>query len=161
MVLAFVMVMTGFLAAAPPTRAMGGSPSSTIVDRAITTAQVNTFISALTAADMVDMLRNEGPFTVFAPSDQAFQELTSGRLQFLLKPENQEELRNLLRNHIVEGKLNPTNLANLRSVTTLTKKTIPIQLQDSTVNIGGANLVQGGLEAENGYIYIIDQVLAP
>jgi len=139
-----------------------GRPAHSLISQAVQTTRLNIFITALVAADMLEMLRINGPYTVFAPSDEAFQNLQAGRLQQLLKPENQEQLRSILRYHIVRGKLPASAVANLRNVQTLNDSSLlPIQLVDNNVLPGGANILQSDITADNGMIHIIDRVLMP
>jgi uncharacterized surface protein with fasciclin (FAS1) repeats len=135
-----------------------------IVDTAVEADDFNTLAQALEAAGLVDALKGEGPFTVFAPTDAAFEALPDGRLESLLQPENREQLRALLQYHVVEGTAMASDVTGMDAAPTLEGRSVQIQVDDGTVRLMGQNtatVVQTDLEASNGVIHVIDSVLLP
>ncbi len=132
-----------------------------IVDVAIGAGTFNTLVAAVQAADLVDALKGEGPFTVFAPTDEAFAALPEGTVESLLLPENKELLTSILLYHVVAGSVLAADVVELDSATTLNGAAIDISVSDSGVMINNANVVQADVAASNGVIHIIDAVLLP
>ena len=132
-----------------------------IVDVAIGAGTFNTLVAAVQAADLVDALKGEGPFTVFAPTDEAFAALPEGTVESLLLPENKELLISILLYHVVSGSVLAADVVGLDSATTLNGASIDISVSDSGVMINNANVVQADVVASNGVIHIIDAVLLP
>lgn len=132
-----------------------------IVDVAIGAGTFNTLVAAVQAADLVDALKGEGPFTVFAPTDEAFAALPEGTVESLLLPENKELLTSILLYHVVSGSVLAADVVGLDSATTLNGASIDISVSDSGVMINNANVVQADVAASNGVIHIIDAVLLP
>ncbi len=132
-----------------------------IVDVAIGAGTFNTLVAAVQAADLVDALKGEGPFTVFAPTDEAFAALPEGTVESLLLPENKELLTSILLYHVVSGSVLAADVVGLDSATTLNGAAIDISVSDSGVMINNANVVQADVAASNGVIHIIDAVLLP
>ena len=135
-----------------------------IVDTALQADDFNTLAQALEAAGLVDALKGEGPFTVFAPTDAAFEALPDGRLESLLQPENREQLRALLQYHVVEDAAMASDVTGMDAAPTLEGRSVQIQVEDGTVRLMGQNtatVVQTDLEASNGVIHVIDSVLLP
>ncbi len=132
-----------------------------IVDVAIGAGTFNTLVAAAQAADLVDALKGEGPFTVFAPTDEAFAALPEGTVESLLLPENKELLTSILLYHVVAGSVLAADVVELDSATTLNGAAIDISVSDSGVMINNANVVQADVAASNGVIHIIDAVLLP
>ena len=132
-----------------------------IVDVAIGAGTFNTLVAAVQAADLVDALKGEGPFTVFAPTDEAFAALPEGTVESLLLPENKELLTSILLYHVVSGSVLAADVVGLDSATTLNGASIAISVSDSGVMINNANVVQADVTASNGVIHIIDAVLLP
>ena len=132
-----------------------------IVDVAIGAGTFNTLVAAVQAADLVDALKGEGPFTVFAPTDEAFAALPEGTVESLLLPENKELLTSILLYHVVSGSVLAADVVGLDSATTLNGASIAISVSDSGVMINNANVVQADVVASNGVIHIIDAVLLP
>lgn len=132
-----------------------------IVDTAVAAGQFNTLAAALDAADLVDTLKGEGPFTVFAPTDEAFAKLPEGTVENLLKPENRDQLVAVLTYHVVPGKVMASDVAGLSSATTVNGSDVAIQIVDGKVMIDDATVVAADVGASNGVIHIIDTVMLP
>lgn len=132
-----------------------------IVDTAAAAGQFETLVAAVEAAGLVDTLKGEGPFTVFAPTDEAFAALPEGTLDELLLPENQETLQAILTYHVVAGKVMAEDAMGLESAETVQGQEITITTMDGTVMINEANVIQADIEASNGVIHVIDAVLLP
>jgi len=135
-----------------------------IVDTAVQADDFNTLAQALEAADLVGALKGDGPFTVFAPTDAAFDALPDGQLESLLQPENKEQLQAILRYHVVSGTAMASDVTGMDSVPTLEGRSVQIQVNDGTVRLMGQNtatVVQTDIEASNGVIHVIDTVLLP
>ncbi|MHC4985045.1 MAG: fasciclin domain-containing protein [Planctomycetota bacterium] len=124
-------------------------------------ADFDTLAAALTAADLVDALKGEGPFTVFAPTDQAFENLPDGALADLLKPENKAQLQAVLKFHVVAGRHMAADLVELESVETLQGEELALNFEDETLTVGGAEVTSADVECSNGVIHVINKVLLP
>ena len=135
-------------------------PKLDIVDTAVAN-HFNTLATALTAADLVDTLKGPGPFTVFAPTDEAFAKLPKGTLDTLLKPENKEQLVSILTYHVVAGKVMAADVVNLSSAETVNGQQVDIQVVDGKVMIDGAEVVSADIETSNGVIHVINKVILP
>jgi uncharacterized surface protein with fasciclin (FAS1) repeats len=151
------LALVGMLAA-PPARA---EQSKNIVDTAVAAGSFTTLAKALTAADLVDTLKGPGPFTVFAPTDEAFAKLPAGTLDDLLKPENKAMLRRVLTYHVVAGKVLAADVMKVSSAKAVSGDSLPIQVDGSTVMAGQARVVKADIAASNGVIHVIDTVLLP
>ncbi len=132
-----------------------------IVDTAVAAGSFNTLAAALQAAGLIDTLKGNGPFTVFAPTDDAFKKLPPGTLESLLKPENREKLRAILTYHVVAGELTAAEVIKLSSAKTLNGQSVTISTNDGTVMVNNAKVVKADIHASNGVIHIIDTVLLP
>ena len=121
----------------------------------------NTLVAAVQAAELVDALQGEGPFTVFAPTDEAFSSLPEGTVETLLMPENKDLLVSILLYHVVPGRILAADVAGLDSAVTLNGASINISVSDGGVKINNATVVQADVAASNGVIHIIDSVLLP
>jgi uncharacterized surface protein with fasciclin (FAS1) repeats len=130
-----------------------------IVDTAIAAGDFTTLVAAVQAAGLVDTLRGDGPFTVFAPTDAAFAALPAGTVDSLLA--NPDQLRQVLLYHVVAGEVLAADVVGLTSATTAQGSSVPIQVSGSTVRVGGANVVATDVMASNGVIHVIDAVLIP
>jgi uncharacterized surface protein with fasciclin (FAS1) repeats len=131
-----------------------------VVKVAVGSADHTTLVAALKAAEYVDVLSNAGPFTVFAPVNAAFDALPSGTVETLLKKENQADLRNILEYHVYVGKLNPDMLQDGQTLGMVNGDNASISKQGDVIKINGAT-VKGTVDASNGIIYVVDQVLLP
>jgi uncharacterized surface protein with fasciclin (FAS1) repeats len=131
-----------------------------IVDTAIA-GKFNTLVAAVKAAGLVDTLKGPGPFTVFAPTDEAFAKLPEGALQDLLKPENKEKLRSVLTYHVVPGKVMSRDVVKLNSAKTAQGSIIMIKAMDNSVTVNDAHIIKADIAASNGVIHVIDKVILP
>ena len=132
-----------------------------IVDTAVAAGSFKTLAAALKAADLVDTLKGEGPFTVFAPTDEAFAKLPAGTVETLLKPENKKKLAGLLTYHVVAGKVLSKDVAGMKSAKTVNGKEIAISAADGKVKINDATVTTADISASNGVIHVIDTVIMP
>ena len=131
-----------------------------IVDTAVNAGTFETLVAAVSAADLVDTLKSEGPFTVFAPTDEAFAALPEGTVETLLKPENKDQLIAVLTYHVVPGKVMSTDLSDDMKAATVQGSEITIDL-DNGVMINDASVVSADIETSNGVIHVIDSVILP
>jgi uncharacterized surface protein with fasciclin (FAS1) repeats len=131
-----------------------------IVDTALSAGNFSTLAAALRAAGLLEALKSEGPFTVFAPTDDAFAKIPPQTLSELLQPENKEKLTAILTYHVMPGRVTAHEVANLNSATTLQGQTVKISKQDG-VKINDAKVIAPDVEATNGVIHVIDSVLMP
>jgi uncharacterized surface protein with fasciclin (FAS1) repeats len=145
-------------AAAASAVAQGGK---TLVDVAVATGGFKTLLAAATAADLVGVLAGEGPLTLLAPTDEAFAKLPAGTVDTLLKPENREQLVAILKHHVIAGKVTLAKALEAREGVTLQGSKVAIKFQDGRVRISSATLVRADIQAANGIIHVIDQVLIP
>lgn len=132
-----------------------------IVDTAVAAGSFKTLAKALTAADLVPTLKGAGPFTVFAPTDEAFAKLPAGTLEMLLKPENKAKLQRILTYHVVAGKVTAADVVKLHSAKAVSGDTIAIASNGSGVTVDGAHVVKTDIGASNGVIHVIDAVILP
>jgi uncharacterized surface protein with fasciclin (FAS1) repeats len=132
-----------------------------IVDTAVSAGSFNTLVAAVKAADLVDTLKGEGPFTVFAPTDDAFAKLPAGTVEDLLKPENKAKLQAILTYHVVPGKVLAADVVKLESATTVQGQDVGIKINDGSVSIDDALIVKTDIETSNGVIHVIDSVILP
>ncbi|GIV05901.1 MAG: beta-Ig-H3/fasciclin [Fimbriimonadales bacterium] len=130
-----------------------------IVDTAVSAGQFKTLVKLVQEAGLVDALRGKGPFTVFAPTDEAFAKLPKAQVEALLK--DKEALRQVLLYHVVSGKVMSQDVVKLRSAKTLQGQTITIRVQGKTVRINDAKVVKADIECSNGVIHVIDKVILP
>ncbi len=131
-----------------------------IVDTAVGAGSFETLVAAVQAAELVDTLKGDGPFTVFAPTDEAFAALPEGTVENLLKPENKDQLVAILTYHVVPGKVMSGDLSDDMTAATVQGGNITVDL-DNGVMINDASVVQADIEAENGVIHVIDKVILP
>ena len=132
-----------------------------IVDTAVSAGQFNTLAAALDAAGLVETLKGEGPFTVFAPTDAAFAKLPAGTVESLLKPENRDQLIAILTYHVVPGKVEASDVVKLDTATTVNGATVAITVADNGVRVDNANVIKTDIAASNGVIHVIDSVILP
>ena len=136
-------------------------PSNTIVDIAAGNPDFSTLVAAVSAAGLVDALSGEGPFTVFAPTNEAFAALPEGTLDSLLLPENKQQLTDILLYHVVPGAVLAADVVNLTEAETLLGKNVNIKVDMGSVMINEANVVATDIIADNGVIHVIDSVILP
>lgn len=131
-----------------------------IVDTAVEAGSFKTLVAAVQAAGLVETLKGEGPFTVFAPTDEAFAALPAGTVDDLLKPENKDKLVAILTYHVVPGKVMSTDLSDDMMAKTVQGGEIKVDL-DSGVMVNDASVVTPDIAADNGVIHVIDKVIMP
>ena len=132
-----------------------------IVDTAVNAGSFKTLAAALKAAGLVDTLKGKGPFTVFAPTDKAFEKLPSGTVETLLKPENKDKLVAILTYHVVAGNVKAADVVKLKSAKTVQGSDVKITVADGKVMVNDANVVKTDIACGNGVIHVIDTVLLP
>ena len=143
--------------------ALIGAPSNAldIVDTAVSAGQFNTLVAAVEAADLVATLKGDGPFTVFAPTDEAFAALPEGTVESLLKPENKDELIAVLTYHVVAGKIMSSDIAGKETkVESVQGSKLDVNATNG-VTVDGATVVTADIETDNGVIHVIDRVVLP
>ena len=146
---AFVLALTSAASAAD------------IVDTAVAAGQFKTLVAAVKAAGLLDTLKGPGPFTVFAPTDEAFAKLPAGTVESLLKPENKARLQSILTYHVIPGKVMSRELVKLDSAKTVEGGSIAIQTMGGGVMVNNAHVTQADIVASNGVIHVIDTVILP
>jgi uncharacterized surface protein with fasciclin (FAS1) repeats len=132
-----------------------------IVDTAVAAGDFKTLAAALQAAGLVDTLKGPGPFTVFAPTDEAFAKLPAGTVEELLKPENKDKLVAILTYHVVPGKVMAKDVMKLTTAKTVNGKSVTITEQNGAVMVDSAKVIQTDIAASNGVIHVIDTVILP
>jgi len=137
------------------------TPSQDIVDTAVSAGSFQTLTTALKAAGLVETLKGKGPFTVFAPTDEAFAKLPEGTVKSLLMPENKQKLTAILTYHVVAGNVKAAEVIKLASAKTLNGQSVTIKTVGGKVMINGATVVKPDIAATNGTIHVIDTVLMP
>lgn len=172
LIIVFTLVLAACAPAATPTPApeptalpeptvMPEPELADIVDTAVADGRFTSLVAAVQAAELVDALKGEGPFTVFAPTDDAFAALPEGTLEELLKPENKQALTDILLYHVVEGKVMAADVTGLTNAATLLGKDIAIKVDMGSVYINDAKVIITDIETSNGVIHVIDAVLLP
>ena len=144
--------------------ALGGSVSAQgkdIVDTAVAAGQFKTLAAALKAAGLVETLKGNGPFTVFAPTDAAFAKLPKGTVEELLKPENKAKLTAILTYHVVAGKVMAADVVKLTDAKTVQGGSITVKAAGGKVMVDNATVVKTDIAASNGVIHVVDTVLMP
>lgn len=135
--------------------------SKDIVDTAVAAGSFKTLAAALQAAGLVDTLKEKGPFTVFAPTDEAFAKLPGGTVEDLLKPENKAKLVAILTYHVVPGKVLAAQVTKMNSAKTVNGQSLAISANNGTVMVDNAKVVQTDILCSNGVIHVIDSVVLP
>jgi uncharacterized surface protein with fasciclin (FAS1) repeats len=135
--------------------------SKDVVDTAVAAGQFKTLAAALNAAGLVETLKGDGPFTVFAPTDDAFAKLPAGTVENLLKPENKDELVAILTYHVVPGKVMAADVVKLDEAKTVNGKMVDIEVKSETVMVNDAKVTKADIIASNGVIHVIDTVVLP
>jgi uncharacterized surface protein with fasciclin (FAS1) repeats len=154
-----VAILTIFLSASA--LIAGSQPKMDIVDTAVSAGSFNTLVAAVQAADLADTLKGEGPFTVFAPTDDAFAKLPAGTLEDLLKPENKDKLAAILTYHVVSGKVMAKDVMTMKEAKTVNGESVMISMDANTVMVDNAKVVKADIECTNGVIHVIDTVILP
>jgi len=137
------------------------SEKQDIVDTAVAAGSFQTLAKALDAAGLVDTLKGKGPFTVFAPTDEAFAKLPAGTLEDLLKPENKDKLVAVLTYHVVPGAVLASQVTKLKSAKTVNGQALTITTGGGTVMVDSAKVVKTDILCSNGVIHVIDSVMLP
>ena len=137
-----------------------GTAKKDIVDTAVNAGSFETLVAAVQAAGLVDTLKGDGPFTVFAPTDEAFAALPEVTVESLLLPENIDQLVAILTYHVVPGKVMSTDLSDDMEATTVQGESVTIDL-DNGVMVEKATVVSADIETSNGVIHVIDTVILP
>jgi uncharacterized surface protein with fasciclin (FAS1) repeats len=132
-----------------------------IVETAVNHGSFKTLVAAVTAADLVGTLTSEGPFTVFAPLDDAFAELPEGTVETLVKPENGQQLTSILTYHVLAGKIMSTDLSDGMKATTVNGEEVTVHLKEGKVFINDAQVVLADVETDNGVIHAVNKVIMP
>ena len=157
----FLTIVAAGLATAFVALTPARATNQDIVDVAAGAGTFNTLVAAVKAADLVDQLKSTGPFTVFAPTDEAFAKLPEGTVESLLKPENKDKLVAVLTYHVVPGKVMSGDIAGKQMmVSTAQGQPIDVNATDG-VKVNEATVVSADIEASNGVIHVIDQVIMP
>lgn len=142
-------------------RATANAETKDVVETAVAAGSFKTLARALDAADLVNTLKGSGPFTVFAPTDEAFAKLPPGTLENLLKPENKETLQRVLTYHVVPGKVMAADVARVKSAKAVNGETISVNAEGGIVRVNDARVVKADIAASNGVIHVIDTVMLP
>lgn len=137
------------------------SSNKDIVDTAVAAGSFKTLATALQAAGLVDTLKSKGPFTVFAPTDEAFAKLPAGTLEDLLKPENKEKLVAILTYHVVPGKVMAAQVTKINSAKTVNGQSLTISVNGGSVMVDNAKVTKTDILCSNGVIHVIDSVVLP
>lgn len=138
-----------------------GDKKSDIVDTAVAAGNFSTLAAALEAGDLVGTLKSDGPFTVFAPTDEAFARLPAGTIDNLLKPENKDQLVAILTYHVVPGKVTAAEVVGLTSASTVNGQNLAIRVDGGTVFINDAEVIATDVMASNGVVHVVDTVILP
>ena len=157
------LTVAALLAPAPGHSQIAAAHAHTpdIVDVAASAGSFNTLVAAVKAAGLVETLKGEGPFTVFAPTDEAFAKLPPGTVESLLEPENKAKLRAILTYHVVPGKVLAKDVVGLKSAKTVQGQALSVEVQGSSVKVDNANVIKTDVMAQNGVIHVIDAVILP
>jgi len=139
----------------------GKKEKKDIIEVAVSNGSFNTLAAALEAAGLVETLKGEGPFTVFAPTDEAFAKLPEGTVDSLLKPENRDQLIAVLTYHVLPGKVTASEVVGLTSAETVNGQSVSINVRGETVMIDNATIAAADVMASNGVIHVIDEVILP
>ena len=140
---------------------MGAATDKDIVDTAVAAGSFKTLAKALQAADLVETLKGAGPFTVFAPTYEAFAKLPAGTLEALMKPENKAKLQRILKAHVVAGRVMAADVVKTSSAKAVSGDALTIASRDGGVTVDGAKVVKTDIVATNGVIHVIDSVILP
>lgn len=158
-ILAGLTLLTAFLG--PLARPLVAQADADLVQVARSAGSFSTLLAAVDAAGLTETLRGKGPFTLFAPTDAAFEKLPKGTVESLLKPENREKLKAILLYHVVPGAVPAATAKTLRSATTVGGKAVTIRASGATLMINDATVTGADVRASNGIIHVIDRVLLP
>lgn len=140
---------------------LSGAPKKDIVDSAIEAGNFSTLVAAVQKADLVETLKGDGPFTVFAPTDEAFKKFWPKTLKNLLKPENKDKLQLLLTYHVISGKVKSKKAMKLDSAQPLSGGSLKLTVKSNALHINHAKVIKADIKTTNGIIHVIDAVLVP
>jgi uncharacterized surface protein with fasciclin (FAS1) repeats len=158
---AIAMVLVLMTAALAVASGPAGAAKKNIVETAVEAGSFKTLAAALQAGGLVETLQGAGPFTVFAPTDEAFAKLPAGTVESLLKPENREKLIAILTYHVVAGNVPSSQVVQMDSARTVNGKRVTIRVKDGKVMVDNARVVTADVAASNGVIHVIDAVILP
>ena len=158
---ATLLAGTAFAGNCKTVRVAAKTKSPDIVDTAVSAKSFKTLVAAAKAAGLVETLKSEGPFTVFAPTDEAFAKLPKGTIAELLKPENKAKLQAILKYHVVSGKVLAKDVVGLKSAKTVQGQEIKINVAGGKVMLNDSKVVKTDIVTSNGVIHVIDSVLLP
>lgn len=153
------LALAAALVAAPVASAASQAPAKDIVSTAVEAGSFKTLAAALQAAGLVETLKGQGPFTVFAPTDAAFAKLPAGTVEALLK--DKEKLTAILTYHVVPGKVEAKDVVKLTSAKTVNGKSVTVKVAGDKVMVDGATVTATDVQASNGVIHVIDTVILP
>ena len=157
----FTAAVTAVLLFASSAFAGNYGQKADIVDTAVANGNFTTLAAALEAGDLVGTLKSDGPFTVFAPTDEAFAKLPAGTVETLLLPENKDKLVAILTYHVVPGKVSAADVVNLDSAATANGSDVAINVQGDSVFVNDSRVVATDIYASNGVIHVVDTVILP
>jgi transforming growth factor-beta-induced protein len=157
----FFTISAGIASLFLATTVHAASPAQDIVDTAVSAGSFNTLVAAVKAAGLVDTLKGPGPFTVFAPTDEAFAKLPPGTVEDLLKPENKARLQAILTYHVVPGKVTAKDVMKLPAAKTVNGEQLTVKASMGSVMVDNAKVVKTDIVCTNGVIHVIDTVLMP
>jgi uncharacterized surface protein with fasciclin (FAS1) repeats len=157
----YVMICSALLLTLTFSSSAFAGSKKDIVDTAVAAGDFKTLAAALQAAGLVDTLKGAGPFTVFAPTDEAFAKLPAGTVEDLLKPENKQKLISILTYHVVAGKVMAKDVVKLHEAKTVNGQDVKIMVEGGKVMVDNANVIKTDIECTNGVIHVIDTVLLP
>jgi uncharacterized surface protein with fasciclin (FAS1) repeats len=155
------LIVTSLLLAATAFAGSYGEKKKDIVDTAVAAGDFTTLAAALKAGGLIETLKSEGPFTVFAPTDAAFAKLPAGTVENLLKPENKDKLVEILTYHVVPGNVTAADVIKLDSAKTANGSKVRIRVSEETVFVNDARVVAADVGASNGVIHVVDTVILP
>ena len=160
-----VIALTALVALSSPAAAQYMNERSEsepdIVETAISAGSFETLVAAVKAAGLVETLQGEGPFTVFAPTDEAFAKLPAGTVENLLKPENKDKLTAILTYHVVPGDLMAKDVLSMKYLETAQGEKIKVSMKDGKAYVDGAEILKTDIKTSNGVIHVIDAVILP
>ena len=160
--LAFVGALAACAQSTTSDTASAPAPQADIVDTAVSAGTFNTLVAAVQAAGLAETLKGTGPFTVFAPTDDAFAALPAGTVESLLKPENKDKLTAVLTYHVLPSEVMSSALAGKKlQASTVQGGSVSIDATGGGVVVQGANVIAADVDASNGVIHVIDKVLLP
>ena len=138
-----------------------GTCDKTVVENAVNNENFSTLVAAVKAAGLAETLSGSGPFTVFAPTNAAFEKLPAGTVEKLLKPENKGQLVKVLTYHVVPGKVMAKDVVKLNKATTVEGSDVAIAVSGGTVTVDNAKVIKTDINSSNGVIHVIDAVILP